>query len=366
MSWPGGARLAALIGLLGCASSQPSLPALELNELPDWSQESAARALPAILSGCRMLLDLPGDQALPGMVPGLIADDWREPCGKLAEAWAEGESVALRGLEHLFVAHLGDGAGVPALVTGYYEPEFDGRRQPDRIYRYPLYRLPDDPGKFDRAEIAQGALDGMGLELLYLRDPVDAFFLQIQGSGRVRLDDGALERVGYAGNNGRDYVAIGKLLVEAGLIAKAEISMQSIRRYLASHPGEAQSWLNRNPRFVFFRLYDGPGPLGAMGTALTPMVSVAADPAFLAMGQPIWLNAQWPADGAGHNAGDSLGVLAVAEDEGGAIKGQGRIDLFWGAGELAEKMAGTMRSQGAYYPIVPRAWLQRRGEAPGS
>jgi membrane-bound lytic murein transglycosylase A len=166
--------------------------------------------------------------------------------------------------------------------------------------------------------------------------------------------------------NGRDYVAIGKLMVEAGLLTREEVSIQTNRRTQEARPEDIQDWLDRNPRFVFFRENAGPGPVGAMGTVLTPLVSVATDPAHVAMGQPIWLNAAWPSDGAGKRAGDPLQILAVAEDKGGAIKGQGRIDLFWGAGELAEEMAGRMRVEGAYYPIVPRAWLLRTGRAPGS
>jgi len=309
---------------------------------------------------------LPADRTLPTLGANITAGAWRTACANLTSSAAKDTITLTNVLQSEFVALIGDGDGVPALITGYYEPEVSGSRVPDAVYRWPLYALPNDASEFDREAISNGALEGRGLEILYLDDPLDAFFLQIQGSGIVRLADGSLARVGYAGNNGREYVAIGKLLVEAGHIAKDNVSLQSIRRYLQAHSEEMQDWLNRNPRYVFFREYQGKGPVGALGTALSPMVSVAVDPRYMALGQPIWLNTKWPANGEGHRSGESLRVLALAEDKGVAIKGQGRVDFFWGAGELAEEMAGNMRNRGSYYPIVPRAWVAQQGWIIGS
>ncbi len=360
------ARLALLLALLGCASPPPALSAVPLTRLPGWSVEAVARAAPALLSGCQFLAALPADQALPAIAPGMSAEDWRRACAELVAASHQGDAALAQHFADRFVALAPADSGVAALITGYYEPEFAGSLTPDLQYRWPLYALPASPLRFDRAAISAGALDGQGLELLFLADPIDAYFLQVQGSGRVRLPDGRVVRLGYAGSNGRDYVAIGKPMVEAGLIPKDQVSMQSIRAWLMAHPESIQQWLDRNPRYVFFREYEGPGPVGALGTPLTALASVAVDPEFVAMGTPMWLNAAWPANAPGQARGAALQILVVAQDKGGAIKGTGRIDLFWGTGALAEEMAGRMRIEGSYYPIVPRDWASRQGWLPDS
>ena len=215
--------------------------------------------------------------------------------------------------------------------------------------------------QFDRAEIDGGALAGQGLELLWVDDRVEAFFLHVQGSGRVRLDSGEVVRVGFAGTNEREYASIGKAMVDAGIMTKEEASLQTIRAYLNAHPDEIDSWLHRNPRYVFFK--EAPadpsvGPVGAFNVPLTPGRSIAVDPAFVALGLPVWLDTTEPQTNA------PLRRLVVAQDKGSAIKGPGRIDLFWGAGDQAEAMAGPMRQQGTYWLIVPRAvgerWLARQ------
>jgi membrane-bound lytic murein transglycosylase A len=259
-----------------------------------------------------------------------------------------------------FIA-LDPGAGNHALVTGYYEPELKGSRVQDAAHPYPLYRLPPNPTEFDRAEIDGGALSGRGLELLWVNDRVEAFFLHVQGSGRVRLESGEVVRVGFAGTNEREYASIGKAMVDAGIMTKEEASLQTIRAYLNAHPDEIDSWLHRNPRYVFFK--EAPadpsvGPIGAFSVPLTPGRSIAVDPAFVSLGLPVWLDTTEPRTNA------PLRRLVVAQDKGSAIKGPGRIDLFWGAGHEAEAMAGPMRQQGTYWVIVPRAvgerWLARQ------
>jgi len=280
----------------------------------------------------------------------------------LAGVFEDSEETLRGGLGN-FVA-LDPGAGTPALVTGYYEPELDGSRTKDSAHPYPLYGLPSKPMEFTRAEIDAGALKGKKLELLWVSDRVEAFFLHVQGSGRVRLGDGTIVRVGFAGTNERDYVSIGKAMVDAGIMTKEEASLQSIRAYLRAHPDEIDGWLHKNPRYVFFREMKTPdsgkdyGPIGALGAPLTPGRSIAVDPAFVPLGLPVWLDTTRPATNA------PLRRLVVAQDKGSAIKGSGRIDLFWGAGDEAEAMAGPMRQQGTYWVIVPRAvgerWLKQQ------
>jgi membrane-bound lytic murein transglycosylase A len=232
----------------------------------------------------------------------------------------------------------------------------------DAAHPYPLYRLPPKPTEFDRAEIDAGALAGRKLELLWVSDRVEAFFLHVQGSGRVRLASGEVVRVGFAGTNERTYVSIGKAMVDAGIMTKEEASLQSIRAYLQAHPEEIDSWLQGNPRYVFFKEQRGAdenaGPVGALNVPLTTGRSIAVDPAFVPLGVPVWLDTTRPVTNA------PLRRLVVAQDKGGAIKGSARVDLFWGAGDEAEAMAGPMRQQGTYWVIVPRRvgerWLAQQ------
>jgi membrane-bound lytic murein transglycosylase A len=206
-----------------------------------------------------------------------------------------------------------------------------------------------------RQEIDAGRLSGRDLELLWVDDPLDAFFLHIQGSGRVRLADGETVRVGYAGQNGQPYVAIGRLLAERGALRRDEVSLQSIRDWLAAHPAEAAEVLAANPSYVFFRLLEGDGPIGAHGVALTPGRSLAVDPSFVPLGVPVWLDTTDPLD-----ERRPLRRLMMAQDTGGAIRGAIRGDVFWGAGEEAKARAGRMRSRGRYYLLLPRAAAEAR------
>ncbi len=338
----------------------------ELSQLPGWQEDGANDTFAAIGESCGVMLSKSLDASI-GV--GGSAGEWLAPCKAV---FAAGMPMMVgpiqRAMETNFIA-LDPGAGTNALITGYYEPLLDGSRVPDAAHTYPLYRLPPDPTRFDRAEIDGGALANQKLELLWVSDPVDAFFLQVQGSGRVRLADGGIVRVGFAGTNERDYVSIGRAMVDAGIMTKDEVSLATIRAYLAAHPGEVMDWLHRNPRYVFFRDLgpsddpsDGPsddsGPIGALNVPLIPGRSVAVDPEFVSLGLPLWLNTTRPDTGA------PLQRLVVAQDKGGAIKGQGRIDLFWGAGQEAEQLAGEMKQQGQYWIIVPRAvgarWLAQQ------
>jgi membrane-bound lytic murein transglycosylase A len=324
--------------------------------LPGWQEDTTSEAYPALLASCTVIETLSSDQAL-GI--GGSPTEWAEPCAAIRQSKTD---AALRQtLVARFVA-LDPGAGTSALMTGYYEPELDGSRTKDAAHPYPLYRLPPDPSKFDRAEIDAGALKSKKLELLWVSDRVEAFFLQVQGSGRVRLKSGEIVRVGFAGTNERPYVSIGKAMVDVGIMTKEEASLQSIRAYLTAHPDEIDAWLHKNPRYVFFKeqkgAADNAGPIGALHVPLTPNRSIAVDPAFVPLGLPVWLDTTHP----GTNA--PLQRLVVAQDKGSAIKGPARIDLFWGAGGEAEAMAGVMKSQGTYWVIVPRAvgerWLSQQ------
>ena len=301
---------------------------------------------------------------------------WREPCAAAARLPA-GDAAARAYFEAWFVPYLVTGeGGAQGLFTGYYEAELRGAPRPHGPYRVPVYARPPELvtvalGRFgarwkgqrtagrvadgrlvpfpSRAEIEAGALAGRGLELVWADDAVDVYFLHVQGSGRVRMEDGGVVRLGYDGHNGHAYVAIGRELVAAGAIAGKDLSMQSIRAWLAAHPDAAGRVMARNPSFIFFRAVPGDGPLGAQGAALTPGRSLAVDRRFVPLGVPVWLDTTDPVE-----PSRPLRRLVVAQDSGGAIKGAVRGDLFWGFGAAAAERAGRMRQTGRYYLLLPR------------
>jgi peptidoglycan lytic transglycosylase A len=205
----------------------------------------------------------------------------------------------------------------------------------------------------DRDGLERGALAGRGLELVWVDDPIDAFFLHIQGSGRVELEDGSQLRVGYAAQNGHQYVAIGKELVARGAMALADVTMQSIRAWLESHPAEAAEIMRKNPSFVFFRKLDEDGPVGSQGVVLEPHRSIAVDTAFLPLGLPVWLDGSWPAPRPGE-PDRPLRRLVVAQDTGGAIRGPLRADLFCGHGAEAAEVAGRLKHPAKMWILLPR------------
>jgi membrane-bound lytic murein transglycosylase A len=203
-----------------------------------------------------------------------------------------------------------------------------------------------------RAEVDRGALAGKRLELLWLSDPIDSFFLHIQGSGRVRLDSGETLRVAYDGQNGHGYVPVGRVLVDRGEMTLEQVSMQSIRAWLQSHPAQAAEVMQRNPSFVFFKELPDPGPdfgaPGALGAPLLPMRSVAVDRGFIPLGSPMFIDTRDPVDSS------RIERLMMAHDLGGAIRGPVRVDLFFGWGPQAENKAGRMRQQGAAFVLLPK------------
>ena len=264
------------------------------------------------------------------------------------------------------------------LLTGYYEPWLKASLTPDETYKYPLYGVPDDlkvvdlgsfhprwAGQklvyrvegdqvepyFDRADIdGLGALEGTGNEIAWAADPVDVFFLQVQGSGRLDLPDGTFKHILYGGKNGRQYVSIGKVLIDKGYIPKEEMSMQRIRQFLNTHPDVAQDILNRNPSYVFFRLADE-GPFGSINAILTPRVSVAVDRRMIPLGSVVALKTALMDYDTGQS--DPFFSLVLAQDTGGAIQGT-RMDLFCGAGEEAETLAGHLQEGAEVYMLLSK------------
>ena len=328
----------------------------DFDSLPGWNNDRLSEAMPAVLSTCSVFAKWPDDRPV-GKLAGQAAD-WRPACNAAAAVQPGDNTAAAMFLTTYFQPYAAlDRTTDQGLFTGYYETEVDGARQPGGAYTVPLYKAPDPPVTFSRAEIDGGALKGKGLELMWLKDPVDVFILQIQGSGLVKLPDGKLARVGYAGNNGLDFVPVARLMLKEGILPKDQASMQGVRAWLKAHPVEAKTWMQKNPRYIFFRELDASnglpeGPAGALGVTLTPTRSMAVDPAFMPLGVPVWLDTHAP-------DGTPLQRLMVAQDVGSAIKGPIRGDLFWGTGEPALEFAGRMKNSGRYYVLLPKTVATR-------
>lgn len=312
-------------------------------DIPGWNEDDHAEAFAAFVISCEAIERQDPDIPL-GRKPAMATVSlWQERC-RLARNTAGSGAKAF--FETWFRPWRVTGSG-GSLFTGYFEPLLAGSRTRTGPWLWPIYRKPDGLSPLpDRAAIDAGALDGMGLELLWVDDPVDAFFLHVQGSGRVRLEDGSEVLLGYAGGNGHPYTSIGKELIRRGEIAADDISMASIRAWLASRPDEAAGLLALNRSYVFFRELEGEGPVGAQGVPLTPGRSLAVDDAFFAYGVPLWLETTLP-DGAPWQR------LMIAQDTGSAITGAVRGDIFFGAGDWAARMAGAMKSSGRAWVLLP-------------
>jgi membrane-bound lytic murein transglycosylase A len=388
-----GVRAAFLAAILvaSCAPKAPppdhlTLAATDFEHLAGWREDRQGAALAALRKSCEAIGKQSDDSAIgPGGIAGTVAD-WRPLCADAAQLEAADDAAARRFFEASFLPFsLANNSEKSGLFTGYYEAELRGSRRREGGFTTPLLRRPPDlvmvelglfrpawrgeriGGRVEggqlkpyasRAEIERGALVQRDLELFWVDDPVDAFFLQIQGSGRIRLPDGTVARVGYDGQNGRPYVPIGRLLAERGALARDEVSMQTIRTWLAAHPGEAAALMDENPSYVFFHELTGDGPIGAQGVVLSAGRSLAIDRAFLPLGVPLWLDLDDPAEGNG-----KLRRLVVAQDTGGAIRGPVRGDLFWGFGPEASARAGMMKDRGAYYMLLPRNVAARRASS---
>lgn len=333
-------------------------------DLPGWRQDDHAAAFNAFQRSCDSWRKQPDDRPLSGIFALGRIGDWKKLCSvpvrngkeqQFFEQWFKPYAVANNGT-------------FDGLFTGYFVPELHGSNRPSVRYHVPIYRLPGDLVKqgsqtgrlvngqlqpyYDRGEIVAGALAGKGLELLWVDSEVDAFFMEVQGSGRVVMEDGRVVTLNYAGKNGRAYYAIGKTLVDSGEIPREAISMQTIRAWIAAHPQQGHDLMLKNQSYVFFRFGDTDprqGPLGSMSVPLTAGHSLAVDRNYLPMGVPLWLDAEHPAAG-----NQRLRRLLMAQDTGGAIKGLLRGDVFWGQGPQAAELAGVMKSRGRYFLLIPK------------
>lgn len=313
------------------AESAPSYQILKFEELNGWAEDDHSAALSVFQETCADIKD----------------PEWSNLC-----ALASSQPSA-RTFFELFFRPVVINAEEQALFTGYFEPELNGSRRRGGRYQYPLHSLPPELKKgglwHSRRDIEErGLLDGRGLELVWIDDPVEKFFLQIQGSGRVKLAEGGAMRVGYGGKNGHEYKSIGRELIRRGVYKPHQVSAQVIQRWVQRNPIDGPELLRHNPSYVFFRevseVPSHKGPLGAMNRSITPMRSIAVDPKFNTLGMPVWVE---------KGGAVPLNRLMIAQDTGSAIKGAQRADIYYGTGDQAGRAAGRIRDRGRLVTLMP-------------
>ncbi|MCB1557893.1 MAG: murein transglycosylase A [Alphaproteobacteria bacterium] len=373
----------------GCSSNQEADPIslvdkdqlvlkeARFSDLDGWTQDAQEQAAKALMRSCEKVRFLDPDRPLSGEVDIGRMADLQSVCQRLDSSILANAVNARYFFETYFQPfQLTNGGKEDGLYTGYYEPTLYGSEVQSKEFSIPLRARPSDLvmvnlGEFrddlkgkriagrvvsgqlkpyeERGEIEDGKLpQGQDVPLLWVDNAADAFFLQIQGSGVVVLPDDVVVRVGYDGQNGHPYTAIGKVLLDRGELSKDNVSMQSIRQWMEAHPEQAKSLMRENKSYVFFRRLETDGPVGAQGVVLTPERSLAVDPVYLSYGLPLFLDVSHPL-----NETERIQRLVIAQDTGGAIKGPVRGDVFWGFGEYAASMAGVMKSRGQAWVLVP-------------
>ncbi len=330
---------------------------LTFDQLDGWTQENHAEALAVFVSSCPVLANKPRSRTSGSsiVIPQKV---WQSICAE-AQGIMPGDAGAAQAFfERRFQPYrvLNNGKD-KGLFTGYYEPTLYGSTKKTGDYKYPLYLAPPDLRKgqqyYSHAEINHGALAGRKLELFWVDDPVMLFFMQIQGSGRVRLPDGQEVLVGYAGQNGYEYVSLGKIMGDEGYLPKDQINFFTLRQWLYDHPDQAMQMMERNPSYVFFKRLQQAGPVGAVGVVLTPQRSMAVDAKYIPYGLPLFLETDLPGFQNSPNPVRFHRVM-IAQDTGGAIRGPVRGDVFFGGGPDAEYMAGFMKGRGVYSLLIPK------------
>jgi membrane-bound lytic murein transglycosylase A len=314
-------------------ASPPRAEVLDFEALDGWLDDDHLAGLTSFLQTCD-LINQP---------------DWKPICAMAADVPKDDASA--RSFFELFFKPVivGD---PPALFTGYFEPELDGSPTRTGRYKYPIYARPPELREgvayHTRAAIEGGAIAGRGLEIAWLDDPVDVYFLQVQGSGRIRMTDGSVVRVGYAGKNGHAYRSVGQEMIRRGTHTMDQVSAPEIANFVRSNPTSGRDLLDTNPSYVFFRkigtLDPKDGPIGAMGRSITTMRSIAIDPKFTPLGAPVWIE---------KDGRRPIRSLMVAQDTGGAIKGMQRADIFYGTGKGAGDAAGTVKDPGRMVLLLP-------------
>ena len=360
------------------AAGPLNIQAASFQDLPEWQNENFQNFGQAYERSCARVLKKSSQDIFGADSKFGKAQEWQIACRKFQKIDKQNIRAVREFFEQNFIPYtVKAGADSEGLFTGYYEASLNGSKTKKGKYIYPLRARPDDLVMVDLGEfrdelkgqrIAGRVKDGklkpyethgeilagklpksQDKPLVWVDDPVEAFFIQIQGSGIVALDDGSVMRVGYAGQNGHPYYAVGRELVKRGELIKDEVSLQTIRAWMKANPSQAQDLMTTNKSYVFFRELEGAGPEGGEGIALTAGRSLAIDRSIIPYGIPVWLSAENP-----DPKQKKINRLMMAQDTGGAIRGPVRGDYFWGYGDQAEIMAGAMKSKGRYWFLLPK------------
>jgi membrane-bound lytic murein transglycosylase A len=355
----------ALLASSGCAffksadhfESRP----LAFEALNGWAADHHAQALDTFLASCPMLT-AKARKASSGSGLEVNRSVWQSLCSDAMLVPRDNNLEARAFFERRFVPYrIANNGKETGLFTGYYVPTLYGSTKHKGQYTYPLYQVPPDLKNkkpyFTHAQISGGALAKRGLELVWVDDPVMLFFMQIQGSGRVRFSDGKEILVGYAGQNGHKYMSLGKIMGDEGLLPKDQINFYTIRQWLYDHPERAFELMQRNPSYVFFKRLDVTGAVGAVGAVLTKQRSLAVDNNYIPYGLPLFVETELPALPQAQPT--VFQRLAIAQDTGGAIKSPVRADIFFGEGSQAEYLAGYMKGRGVYSLLVPKEMVDQ-------
>ena len=364
------------IALTTSAMAGVQLQKASFSQLPGWYQGNQSAAIGAMKASCERELSLARYRSSRYDIRATSA--YKNACRKIIQSSSNiPNSQARNLLIQNFTPYLVTNNGNPTgLFTGYYEPTIAGSLRSTKYYNVPLYGKPPNlvrvkiNGRYryrlktssgykrlpTRQQISSGPILTIAPVLVWIHSKVDRFFLQIQGSGSVTLQNGKRILLGYDGQTGYKYYPIGRYLVQSGKIPADKISMQSIKKWLKAHPSQAQRVMNMNPSFVFFRKLNTRQPIGAEGIPLTPGYSLAVDTKLIPLGMPLWLSTYFPkrVNDDSVQAGKPLNRLMVAQDTGGAIRGAVRGDIFWGAGSEAEWLAGHMQFKGRYWMLLPK------------
>ncbi|MBU6339012.1 MAG: MltA domain-containing protein [Rickettsiales bacterium] len=336
-------------------SGNVRLEQVEFEYLDGWQNDNHAEALRSFIQSCNKFAAMPQSVSIGKQLGYVTTGDFRDVCEIANIVKGMSSKQAQNFFENWFKPFvvLNKNGNSKGIFTGYYEADLRGSKVKTEKFKYPIYAKPKDLGTepyLTRKEINEGALDGKGLELLYVDDKVELYFLQVQGSGRITLPDGSIVKVTYAGKNNRDYSSIGAYMENNNILAKGTVSADSIKEWMSKNPDEADEVMNSNASFVFFKLSDGEYVVGAQNVPLTAERSLAVDSSIMPYGFPMWVDTSLK----GKNGSKTkYSKLLIAQDTGSAIKGTVRGDIFFGYGDEAENKASYMASPGEYYILLP-------------
>lgn len=346
--------LSLVLSLTACGSADAgvALSPTDYANVPGWSSDRHDEALKSFFHSCDTMVQKPDKVIRVAGQKAIAPEKWQALCQEAlmlrATPWA-----AKGFFEKYFTPYqLIERGGTDGKLTGYYAPLLRGSLHRQGRYQYPVYAVPPEMKSgqpfLTRKQIDEGALAGRGLELMYLDDPVMLYFLQVQGSGLVEMADGSTMRLSYADNNSHEYYAIGKELIQRGVLDSHEVSLNAIRNWLYDNPQETASVLQTNPRYIFFKADRHGEAFGAQGVPLTAERSLAVDPAYIPYGLPVFVSTTLGLTGSSYER------LMIAQDTGSAIKGAIRGDIYFGIGHEAEKLAGPMNNSGQFTLLLPR------------